>query len=191
MSKRGQTPNAIFEPCRGGGVHLRAPKWADYDDWVALRRNNKDYLKPWEPSWDDAQLTRSAYRVRLAKFKKLISGDKAYPFHIFQGDSGHLVGACNLMSVKRGSMQSAHIGYWVGEKYSRQGLARAAVSASLRFAFTEINLHRVEAAVRAENTASIKLLEATGFQKEGIARGMLKIDGRWHDHLIYARLSGD
>ena len=191
MSKRGQSPKTLFEPCAGGGVQLRVPKWADYEEWTNLRRKNKDYLKPWEPSWNDAHLTRSAYRARLAKFKKLTADDKAYPFHVFRADSDQLVGACNLMTVKRGSLQSVHIGYWVGEQYARQGFARAAISAALRFAFTEINLHRVEAAVRAQNTASIKLLENMGFQKEGVARGMIKIDGAWHDHLIYARLSSD
>jgi len=191
MPKRGQTPKPLFEPCAGGGVNLMQPKWADFDEWVTLRRNNMDHLSPWEPSWNPAHLSRSSYRSRLAKFKKMISSDTGYPFHIFRADNGALVGACNLTFIRRGSLQSASIGYWVGKEFSRQGYARAAVRAALKFAFGELGLHRIEAGVRPENTASIKLLENTGFEREGTARGMIKIDGTWEDHLVYARLSSD
>ena len=40
-------------------------------------------------------------------------------------------------------------------------------------------------------TASIKLLERTGFTREGLARRYLKINGVWQDHLLYALLEGD
>ncbi len=191
MPKRGQTPKSLIEPCAGGGVSLRAPTWADFEHWTELRRANEDYLKPWEPSWDAAHLSRATYKARLAKFKKMISQDEAYPFYVFRADTNQLVGACNLTQIKRGSLQSAHIGYWVGETYIRKGFARASVRAVLRFAFEELGLHRVSAAVQADNQASIKLLENLGFTKEGLARDFLKIDGTWTDHLIYAKLSHD
>ncbi len=191
MLKRAHIPTSLYEPCIGGGVNLRAPKWADFEEWGVLRRDNKDYLKPWEPKWDDAHLSRTSYRSRLDKFKTMTTSGTGYPFHIFRAGDERLVGACNVTSVKRGSSRSAHIGYWVGEKYARNGVARAAVRAVLRFAFEDLDLHRIEAAVRAENIASIKLLEKNGFAQEGIARGMLKIDGQWRDHLIYAKLSSD
>lgn len=191
MPKRGQTPQPIFEPCTGGGINLQSPTWADFEDWAELRSDNFEYLAPWEPSWDRSKLSRPAYRSRLAQYKKMVAQDIGYPFHIFRADTGKLVGACNLTSVRRGSLQSANIGYWVGEKSTRQGFAQASVRGVLKFAFSELRLHRIEAAVQIENTASIRLLEKTGFQKEGTARGFLKIDGKWQDHIVYARLSSD
>ena len=191
MPKRGQTPKPLFEPCTGGGVNLIPPKWADFEEWVVLRQSNIDHLAPWEPSWNPAHLSRTSYRTRLAKFKKMISADTGYPFHIFRADTGKLVGACNLTYIRRGSLQCASIGYWVGQEFGRQGFARASIRAVLKFAFGELGLHRVEAGVRPTNTASINLLEASGFTKEGTARGMIKIDGKWEDHFVYARLSSD
>jgi len=38
------------------------PRWADFDAWAALRRENADYLKPWEPTVSDLGLNRVAYR---------------------------------------------------------------------------------------------------------------------------------
>lgn len=191
MPKRDQISTPLFEPCPGGGVRLEVPKWADFEDWAALRKANLDYLSPWEPGWNLAHLTRPAYKTRLATFQKMLTNDQGYPFHVFRANDDTLIGGCNVTSVWRGSLQSAHIGYWIGEKYIRQGFARASVIAVLRFCFKDLGLHRMEAAVKAENRASINLLEATGFTREGIARGLLKINGQWQDHIIYARLSSD
>ena len=76
----------------GGSVVLRHPRWADYDAWAKLREENKTYLTPWEPEWDERHLTRLSYRSRLAKFKKLVSNDEAYPFHIFRASDDRLIG---------------------------------------------------------------------------------------------------
>ncbi len=192
MSKRGRLPKPIFEPCQGGGVILRVPVWADYEDWVNLRRENRAHLQPWEPMWKEEHLGRQAYKARLARFKSMISHDQAYPFHLFKADQNKcLIGACNLTNVQRGSHQSAHIGYWVGKAYGRQGYARAAVQAALRFAFNDLGLHRIVAAVQPNNTASIRLLKSAGFTHEGVARSYLKIDGHWQDHEMFAKLSSD
>ena len=180
---KGRTPQ--------GNVILRHPKWADFEDWVELRRSNKEHLSPWEPLWDDNHLTRPSYRARLSRFKKMVTHDEGFPFHIFRETDSKIIGACNITHIERGISQSAKLGYWVGEQYARKGYARASVRAACRFCFDELGLHRIEAAVRPDNMPSILLLEAQGFVREGTARGFLKIDGQWHDHVIYARLSSD
>ncbi len=192
MPKRGHKPKPLYEPCAGGGVHLRVPAWADFEYWVELRRTNREYLQPWEPSWKPTHLSRQSYKARLEQFKTMIAKDEAYPFHVFRStEPRHLVGACNLTNIKRGPLQSAHIGYWIGRDFVRQGYARASLRAVTRFAFEDLGLHRLTAAVQESNHASIKLLEGTGFGLEGKARSYLKVDGNWQDHLIYGRLATD
>ena len=66
-----------------------------------------------------------------------------------------------------------------------------AVRGALRFAFSELALHRVEAACLPNNEPSRRLLERVGFRHEGLARAYLKINGAWSDHLLYAALSTD
>jgi ribosomal-protein-alanine N-acetyltransferase len=58
----------------------------------------------------------------------------------------------------------------------------------LPFSFTTLRLHRLEAACIPTNAPSIRLLEKTGFLREGYAREYLCINGVWQDHLLYARL---
>lgn len=181
----------LYGSAAGGGVYLRHPGWTDFEDWVALRRDNKPHLSPWEPEWNDRHLTRPAYRSKLSRFKRMVTAGEGYPFYIYRADDQRLVGACNITHIERNVAQSAKLGYWVGEAYTRQGIARAAVSAAVRFCFEDLGLHRIEAAVRPENTPSIKVLEVVGFRPEGMARGYLKIDGQWQDHQIFSKLSSD
>ena len=58
-------------------------------------------------------------------------------------------------------------------------------------AFGTLKLHRIEAACIPANVASVRLLEKTGFKREGFARQYLCIDGAWQDHLLYARIRDD
>ena len=175
----------------GGSVILRHPRWADFEDWVELRRQNRAFLAPWEPLWDDKHLTRSSYRSRLGRFKKMTSNGDAFPFHVFRSEDNRLIGACNITHIERRVAQSAKLGYWVGEHYTRQGFARASVAAACKFSFETLGLHRLEAAVRPENEASVKVLGALNFTREGRGRGYLKINGVWEDHDIYAKLASD
>lgn len=175
----------------GGALTLRHPRWAEFEDWTELRRSNAEYLMPWEPEWTEAHLTRNSYRLNLNRFKRLTQNDKAYPFHVFKGEPERLIGACNVTHIERGISQSAKLGYWIAQNYAGKGYARASVRAACQFCFETLGLHRVEAAVQADNLASIKVLENAGFTREGQARGLLKINGQWRDHDIYAKLSFD
>jgi len=190
MSKA-DTNTVLSGVAAGGSVILRHPRWSDYEAWKDLRQENKAYLTPWEPAWDARHLTRLTYRSRLARFKKMVANDEAYPFHIFRASDDRLIGACNITHIQRQVAQTAQLGYWVGEHYARQGFARASVSAAVKFCFETLGLHRVEAGVQSDNAASIKVLTAMGFTHEGTARGYLKINGQWEDHDIYAKLSSD
>lgn len=175
----------------GGAITLRHPRWADFEAWSTLRRENKDWLAPWEPGLSDTQVNRIAYRTRLSRFKKLVQNGQAYPFHIFYGRDEILIGACNLTHIERGSAQTARLGYWVGQRFARNGFARSSVATVTRFGFETLGLHRIEAAVQPDNQASITVLESQNFVREGVARGYLKIDKRWRDHVIFAKLSSD
>ena len=175
----------------GGGITLRHPGWSEFDAWVELRRANAKYLQPWEPEWSKDHLARSTYRARMGRFKKMVAQDETYPFHVFRNSDNRLIGACNLIDVRRKVAQRAALGYWIGEDYVRQGFARAAVRTVCQFAFEQLGLHRIEAAIQSDNLPSVKVVEAAGFTREGTSRDYLKINGQWRDHDIYARLNSD
>jgi [ribosomal protein S5]-alanine N-acetyltransferase len=172
----------------GEAVFLRAPQMADHAEWSALRAASREFLTPWEPTWPVDDLTRAAFRRRIRRYFEDQRNDLAYPFFIFRKSDGVMVGGLTLANIRRGCAQAGSLGYWMGAPYAHQGYMTAAVSTMLPFAFGALRLHRVEAACIPGNDASIRLLEHTGFQREGFARQYLCINGVWQDHLLFARL---
>ena len=159
--------------------------------WAELRAQSRDFLMPWEPLWASDELSRASFRRRVRHYLRDLREDVGYALFIFSATSGALVGGLTLCNVRRGVTQSCTLGYWVGAKYAKQGYMTAAVRAVIPFVFDQLELHRLEAACLPTNAASIKLLEKTGFKREGLARRYLRINGVWQDHLLYARLDTD
>jgi ribosomal-protein-alanine N-acetyltransferase len=176
---------------RGCGVWLRPPTTSDYAAWAELRARSREHLRPWEPQWAHDELSRSAFRRRIRCYQRDLREDLGYAFFIFAADADHLLGGLTLGNVRRGIAQAAALGYWLGVPYVGQGYMTEAVRALIPFAFDELKLHRLEAACLPHNHASIRVLERNGFQREGLARRYLKIDGRWQDHVLFAFLSDD
>ena len=64
----------------GKGVRLRPYRAADYPEWAALREGSRGFLQPWEPTWPSDDLTRAAFRRRLAADQLLrTTGDERHP----------------------------------------------------------------------------------------------------------------
>lgn len=188
---RSTTNQDLTPAIRGAGIELRNPRISDYAEWAELRAASRTFLEPWEPVWPSDDLEKASFRRRIRRYTQEIREDLAYPFFVFRTSDGALAGGLTLGHVRRGVTQSATLGYWVGQPFAGQGIMSAAVGATLGFAFDHLRLHRVEAACLPTNSASIRLLEKTGFQREGFARRYLCINGIWQDHMLYAIVEDD
>jgi ribosomal-protein-alanine N-acetyltransferase len=172
----------------GDRVRLRHPRASDFSEWAALRARSRDFLQPWEPTWPADDLTRAAFRRRLAAYAREIEAGTGFPFFVFRAEDDRLVGGVTLSNVRRGVAQTATLGYWIGKPYARQGFILAATRAVAHFAFSGLKLHRLEAACLPSNVASRTLLLKAGFEVEGKARAYLKINGVWEDHILFGLL---
>ena len=175
----------------GERVFLRPPKRRDALKWQKLRMSSKSFLVPWEPSWDASSCTRRAYLRYFKNSNYLANMDRAYSFLIFKTDDKTLLGGINVGNVRRGVSQSASLGYWIGEKHSRNGYMKEALKLLIPSLFVDLRLNRIEAATLEENIASKNLLKKIGFKKEGVLRKYLKINGTWRDHILYGLLEND
>lgn len=169
----------------GEGVFLRAPEPRDFPQWSELREASRGFLTPWEPTWAADELSRGSFRFKLRRYTEDARDDKAHALFVFRETDSALVGGVTLSNVRRGVAQTASLGYWAGQKFANHGYITAAVRAVVRYAFDQLDLHRVEAACQPENAASRKVLEKAGFTQEGVARAYLKINGDWRDHLLF------
>ena len=85
----------------------------------------------------------------------------------------------------------AEIGYWFGRDYWGQGFGTEAVVAALDYGFETLGLHRIFAQHIARNAASARVLEKTGFSKEGVLRQHARKWGVFEDVICYGMLCKD
>jgi len=171
-------------------LRLRLPLHSDFRSWTALRKSSAEFLLPWEPIWSADHLTRRAFTNRVYWAQRSVKAGTGVPLFLERHD-GVLLGAITLDYIRRGPSQTGTLGYWVGEQYARQGYMREAIAAMVHYAFTDLDMSRVEAACLPENKASRGVLEKSGFKYEGVAQSYLQIAGRWRSHVLYANLRSD
>jgi [ribosomal protein S5]-alanine N-acetyltransferase len=192
MALFGLTRPVAPEPVlRGDGLYLRPAALADYSSWSKLRSASRSFLEPWEPTWPDDDLTRTAFRRRLKRQDDDMARDEAYSFLIFDSITDELLGGITLGGVRRGVSQSGTLGYWMGAPHAGRGRMTRAVAVTVEFALAKLRLHRIEAACIPENAPSIALLERNNFLREGYARGFLRINGAWRDHVLFGLVQSD
>lgn len=109
---------------------------------------------------------------------------RALPFAVDYGT--RFVGQLTVNNIVRGSAQFASIGYWVDQEYAGRGIIPRAVALAIDHCFFTVGLHRVEIAIRPENTASLRVVEKLGVPEYGFAPRYLHIDGEWRDHRLFA-----
>lgn len=160
----------------------------DGPSWVESRRHNIDWLREWEATPPDGAAhvptSMSTFVVMTRRLRKDARHGRGLPF-VIEVD-GVFAGQLNVGGVARGSMHSAHLGYWIDRRFAGRGIMPTAVGLVTDHCFAEVGLHRVEVNIRPENTASRRVVEKLGFREEGIRRNFLHIAGAWHDHLSYA-----
>ncbi len=93
--------------------------------------------------------------------------------------------ALNLATAK---YQKGEVWYKLHPRFWNQGYATESLKEVLRFAFEDLQLHRIQAGCAVENIGSIRVLEKVGMQKEGRQRKNLPIRGQWIDNFEYAIL---
>ena len=170
---------------------LRLPTHSDYRAWAALRDTSREFLTPWDPVWAEDSLSRKAFTNRVYWAARAEAAGTAVPLFLIRRADAALLGAVTLDHIRRGQAQAGTLGYWVGAPYARQGYMREALLAVVHYAFSDLDLSRLEAGCLPENAASRGVLEKVGFKYEGVAQSYLQINGRWRNHVLYANLRAD
>jgi ribosomal-protein-alanine N-acetyltransferase len=175
----------------GIDIELRLPEQRDAEAWLDLVVRNRDHFRPYEPRRPPSYFTIGGQREQIAAAKRQAHLGERFEFGIFEIGSRALVGRISLGGVARGALQQAYLGYGIDIEHGGRGYATQAVHDAVRYAFDELDLHRVQAAVVPENIASARVLQKCGFREEGLARRYLFLDGQWKDHRMFARTSDD
>ena len=83
------------------------------------------------------------------------------------------------------------IGYALTSEMQQRGVMPAALTQLLAELFGHTRLERIEARCAVANVSSQKVLERSGFTREGLLRGYFELGGRRVDNILYAILRAD
>lgn len=109
-------------------------------------------------------------------------------FLMIEKESGLPIGECGFHTWAP-SYRRAEVFYNMRDESRRQkGYTTEALEAVLKFGFTELNLHRIEALIADENEPSKRLLLRYGFTKEGTMREDYPVNGVNEDSDCYSLL---
>ena len=168
---------------RGTKLYLRYPIKNDFAELTALNIASKKLHRGLvSPPTDEKSF--AAYLARS-------SDEASESLIICEAVSEKIAGAVNLSQIFRRVFQNAYLGYYIGVEFAGRGLMSEAIALTLKFAFKDLKLHRIEANVQPHNLASIAVLRKNNFTKEGFSRKYLKIGGRWRDHERWAIIAED
>ena len=100
--------------------------------------------------------------------------------------NGEAVGGIGIELHSDIERVSAEIGYWLGEQVWGRGVATEALRAVTAEAFARYDLTRIYAVPFADHPASIRVLEKSGYVREGVMRQSAIKDGKVRDQALYA-----
>jgi ribosomal-protein-alanine N-acetyltransferase len=203
MARQG-TPPLSEKPSardRAEGI-LRVGQWTvlrfaqrdDAREFLAMMKRSREHLAPWMP-----RSARASEDVLASKFERMLppACNTATKVRVLvcaraaddTGPAGRIVGVVSLGNIAEWPQLAATTGYWLGAGETGKGFMRDALASMLDIAFEEKKLHRVVANIMPSNRRSHAVTEALGFTKEGIARGLIEVDGAWRDHVVWSVLS--
>jgi [ribosomal protein S5]-alanine N-acetyltransferase len=152
-------------------------------------RDNAAHLEPWEPARapDFYEQRLWPERVRQSQLRSV----KGEALHLvaLSHDRARILGVVNFTTIRHGVFKACNLGYSIAASEQGQGLMFELLSRSIEHVFARYDLHRIMAGYLPRNERSGALLQRLGFEREGYARGWLKIAGRWEDHVLTSRLN--
>ena len=165
---------------------LTVPDESDAAALLAYAQRNDGPQRPWSPPTPPEAFTEQHILRRIHDGQRQLAAGTHVRFWFRRRleERGPFVGALTLSGIELGAFRCARVGYHLDHECQGQGLMSEALQAVVRYAFTQLRLHRLEASVIPTNERSVRVLERAGFVVEGYARKYLFINGQLRDHLL-------
>lgn len=112
------------------------------------------------------------------------------PWGVVHKGNMKLIGTCGFIYWIPDHAR-AEIGYALSRTYWGEGYMTEAVREVISFGRRTMELNRIEARCRTENTASARVLEKVGMKFEGILRRHIFSKGAYHDMKMYSILRSE
>lgn len=174
------TPHLMIRPVQAGDGAAVYEAWQE--SYEELHRWKLGcWWKPREAmTVEDAELFCRRKQISFLTREQLV-------FLIFDREDGSLLGQISLNNCNWQD-RILSLGYWIRTAATNKGYATEAATALTRFAFETLSARKVTSFHAAGNLASQRVLEKTGFQREGTLRAQHELHGTWVDEVVYGML---
>jgi [ribosomal protein S5]-alanine N-acetyltransferase len=109
---------------------------------------------------------------------------------VIRRDNEMLIGTCSLFNIVE-QCRRVEVGYGLAREAWGRGFMNEALRALLEYAFTTLDVNRIEADIDPRNAASAKTLERLGFRREGYLRERWIVNGEISDSALYGLLRSE
>lgn len=153
-------------------------------------KSNKCIFAPYEPLCPRQYYTADyQYNTLSCDYQSFLE-QKGVRFYLFlKNQPDRIIGTISFYNISHGYTSSATVGYKLDTHFQHHGYAFEALQKGIEVLFYEENVHRINAYIMPDNTASIRLIQRLYFTYEGIAREYAMIQGKWEDHLQFSLIS--
>lgn len=164
------------------GIYLRMMTYEDTENIVRWRNSDsvrKNFIY-------QALFTKESHENWI---RTMIDTGKVVQMIICEKESDRPIGSVYLRDIDR-MHQKAEYGIFIGEEDARgKGYGSSAARLMIKYAFEEMQLHRLFLRVYAENVRAIRSYEKAGFVKEAYLREDVCIEGKYHNIVLMGILN--
>ncbi|UWE10804.1 GNAT family N-acetyltransferase [Actinacidiphila bryophytorum] len=171
-------------------TRIRLIEPSDAEPIAEHRLRDEAAFRQWEPEQPADFLTAEGQALRIGR---LLAGHRAgtvWPGVVLDGDQ--VIGQVTIGGIlPQPHLRRGSVGYWIGTVAQNQGHAGRALGLALQLMAGELGLHRAEASTNLENLPSQRVLRRNGFTPYGVAHSAIRLNGAWHDGLLWERILSD
>ncbi len=162
-------------------IRLRAIK---EDDVEFLYKNYND--PPIKEMVFDASPFPLTYdeEISFIQSQKGFGNPSSYAFTIESVDEENsMIGVCGYNKIEWKN-RNAEIGIWLAQEYWGKGYGTHTLQLLAKFAFDELNLHKLSLYYFSFNSRGRACYDKVGFKEEGILKEVLYRNGQYHDKIM-------
>lgn len=112
-------------------------------------------------------------------------------FQLRDKTDGKLLGHCGFHTIYPIHQRAELFYSLLSDEFKQKGLMTEALAAVLKYGFTTLDLHRIEALTATYNKASLSLLLKFGFLFEGTLRSHYKVGDKLEDSVLFSLIRTD
>ena len=172
-----------------GVVELRPPASADVDALFGAVSESMAEIMPWM-NWCQPGYSRADTAEWVRTCERAWADETEFPFAIFEPGSSLPLGTCGINGIDRVN-RWANLGYWIRTTATRRGVATRAATLVADFAFTQLELERVEILAATGNTASQGVATRVGATREGVLRRRLRTHDKSQDAVVFSLIRAE